>query len=102
MILICSFKLLYLTTYTWSKYPINLLKTLREFNIFDQSAFLKPVIQVVRRTASGAEVTWSMSFMEAIIWVKVDGLSDKMDQDKARERAGASFQGTLIQHFVLM
>ena len=62
----------------------------------------KPVIKVVRQTAGGSEVVRTMSFGEAISWVKLNCHRDTLDFKKARERAGATFRGTLAQNFVLM
>ena len=62
----------------------------------------KPVIKVIRKSAGGAEVSRTMSFIDAINWVKENGLMGSMDLSKARDRAGASFRGTLAQHFVLL
>ena len=62
----------------------------------------KPVIKTVRKNHAGVEISRTMTFIEAICWVKVEGLSTSVDLRKAYERAGASFRGTLNQHFVLM
>ena len=62
----------------------------------------KPVIKIVRKTEGGLEVVRTMSFGEAIGWVKVNGHSESLDLKKARERAGAKFRGTMAQNFVLM
>ena len=62
----------------------------------------KPIIKVNYNSSAGAEVARSMSFIEAVCWVKEKGLLNMVDLKKARERAGASFRGTLAQHFVLM
>ena len=62
----------------------------------------KPVIKVVRKSAGGSEMTRTMTFTESIIWVQTQGLQRAVDLVKARARAGASFRGTLAQHFVLM
>ena len=62
----------------------------------------KPVIKIVRKTMGGTEVTRTMSFIDAICWVKEEGLTDKIDFNKAYQRAGATFRGTLAQNFVLL
>ena len=62
----------------------------------------KPVIKIVRKNASGAEVSRTMTFIEAVCWVKVEGLQKSLDMRSAYDRAGASFRGTLNQNFVLM
>ena len=62
----------------------------------------KPIIKVVYKSFAGTEVTRSMSFIEAVCWVKEQGLLNVVDLKKARERAGSSFRGTMAQHFVLM
>ena len=62
----------------------------------------KPVIKVVRKSAGGLEITRTMSFTEAVCWIRQQGLKRSLDLVKARARAGASFRGTLAQHFVLM
>ena len=62
----------------------------------------KPVIKVTRKMASGAESTQTMSFIDAVNWVYANGLEQTIHLGKARARAGASFRGTLAQHFVLL
>ena len=62
----------------------------------------KPVIKIVRKTPAGVESTRTVSFTEAIGWVTENGLESNVDLSKARERAGASFRGTMAQHFVLL
>ena len=62
----------------------------------------KPVIKVTRKTAGGTETSRTMTFADSINWVKENGLMDSIDLSKARDRAGASFRGTLQQHFVLL
>ena len=57
---------------------------------------------MVYKSFAGTEVTRSMSFIEAVCWVKEQGLLNVVDLKKARERAGSSFRGTMAQHFVLM
>ena len=62
----------------------------------------KPVIKVMRKSYSGLEVARTMSFIEAVCWVKENfGLLNSIDFSKARERAGSSCKGTMAQHFVL-
>lgn len=62
----------------------------------------KPVIRITRRTLGGTEATRTMTFIESICWVKENGLANALDLNKARDRAGARFRGTLAQTFVLM
>ena len=62
----------------------------------------KPVIKVVRKNHAGIEVSRTMTFIEAICWVKSESLTRSLDLRKAYDRAGASCRGTLSQHFVLM
>ena len=62
----------------------------------------KPVIKIVRKNNAGLEVSRTMTFIEAVCWVKVEGEIKSLDLRKAYERAGASFRGTLNQNFVLM
>ena len=62
----------------------------------------KPVIKVTRKTAAGNESSRTMTFIDAINWVRENNLADSIDLSKARERAGAGFRGTLAQHFVLL
>ena len=62
----------------------------------------KPVIKIVRKSAAGTELTRTMSFIDAVGWIKSQSLVQDLDLRKAYDRAGASFRGTLAQHFVLM
>ena len=62
----------------------------------------KPVIKTVSRTATGGESVRTMTFIDAIRWVKANGYFGKIDLNKAYDRAGASFRGVLAQNFVLM
>ena len=62
----------------------------------------KPVIKVVRKSAMGQEFSRTMSFIEAVSWVKENHLQQSIDFNKARERAGVSQRSTLAQHFVLL
>ena len=62
----------------------------------------KPVIKIVRKSAAGTEFTRTMSFIDAVGWIKSQSLVQDLDLRKAYDRAGASFRGTLAQHFVLM
>ena len=57
---------------------------------------------MVRKSFSGTEVTRTMTFIDAVNWVKENGLLGRMDLTKARERAGSSSRGTLAQHFVIL
>ena len=62
----------------------------------------KPVIKVMRKNAGGTEISRTMSFTEAVCWIRAQGLENALDLSKARARLGASFRGTVAQHFVLM
>ena len=62
----------------------------------------KPVIKVVRKNVGGTEITRTMSFTEAVCWIRAQGLENALDLGKARARLGALFRGTVAQHFVLM
>ena len=62
----------------------------------------KPVIKIVRRSLAGTEFVRTMTFIEAVCWVKVNDLCDVINLTRAYERAGSSFRGTLSQHFVLL
>ena len=62
----------------------------------------KPVIKIVRKSASGTEFVRTMTFIEAVCWVKENDLCGRINLVKAYERAGASFRGTLSQTFVLL
>ena len=61
----------------------------------------KPVIKIVRKTAGGTEVSRTWSFIDAVIWVKEENLNDKIDFNKARQRAGAAFRGTTVVYMTL-
>ena len=62
----------------------------------------KPVIRIVRKSLTGAEFNSTMTFIEAVTWVKENEQLVRIDLKKARDRAGASFRGTLAQHFVVL
>ena len=62
----------------------------------------KPVIKVVWKSAAGNELAKTISFIEAVCWVRENGYEKSIDLKKARDRAGAAFKGTLAQNFVLM
>ena len=62
----------------------------------------KPVVKVVRQSYGGTQNIRSMSFIEAVSWVKEQGLERALDLNKAYDRAGASFRSTLAQNFVLL
>ena len=62
----------------------------------------KPVLKVVRRSYAGVESTRTMTFTEAVTWVKEKGLERALDLRKSYERIGAAFRGTRAQHFVLL
>ena len=62
----------------------------------------KPVIRVVRKSYAGNQFTRSMSFIEAVTWVKEQGLERALDLNKAYDRAGASSRSTRSQTYVLL
>ena len=62
----------------------------------------KPVIKVVRKSMAGAESTQTMTFIEAVCWVKENDLIRAVDLSKAYERAGTTFNRVLTQSFVLL
>ena len=62
----------------------------------------KPVIRVVRKSYAGNQYTRSMSFIEAVSWVKEQGLERVLDLNKAYDRAGASSRSTRAQNYVLL
>ena len=62
----------------------------------------KPVIKVVRKSAAGLEFVRTMTFIEAVCWVKENDLVNSINLSSAYERAGASFRGILPQTFVLL
>ena len=57
----------------------------------------KPVIKIVHKSAGGGEHSRTMTFIEAVCWVKENGSSNSINLQKAYERAGAAFRGTLSQ-----
>ena len=59
----------------------------------------KPVIKITRKSA-GSESTRAVLFIKVVSWAKEN--AENVDLMKARDRAGASFRGTLAQHFVLL
>ena len=62
----------------------------------------KPVIKIIRRSAGGVEFARTMTFAEAVCWVKEEGHGAAINLSKAYERAGSAFRGTLTQTFVLL
>ena len=62
----------------------------------------KPVIKIVSKTAAGTEAVRTMTFIDAIRWVQVNGYIGKIDLNKAYDRAGPKYRGILAQNFVLM
>ena len=62
----------------------------------------KPVIKVVRKSMSGSESVQTMTFIEAVCWVKENELMRVVDLSKAYERAGSTFNRVLTQTFVLL
>ena len=62
----------------------------------------KPVIKIIRRSAGGNEYARTMTFAEAVCWVKEEGYTSSIGLSRAYERAGSAFRGTLTQSFVLL
>ena len=62
----------------------------------------KPVIKVVRKASGGNEFIKTMTFIEAVCWVKENGYSDSINLTTAYEVTGSTFRGTLTQNFVLL
>ena len=62
----------------------------------------KPVIKIIRRSVGGNEYARTMTFVEAVCWVKQEGYSGSIGLSRAYERAGSAFRGTLTQTFVLL
>ena len=62
----------------------------------------KPVIRIVKRSLTGDEFNITMTFIEAVTWIKENEHRVRIDLTKARNRAGASCRGTLAQHFVVL
>ena len=62
----------------------------------------KTVIKIIRKTMAGTETVSTMTFIEAVCWVKLNNYCDTIKLNRAYERAGAKFRGTMTQHFVLM
>ena len=62
----------------------------------------KPVIKIVRKSLTGNEFNTTVTFIDAIAWVKENEHRVLVDLKKARDRAGASFRGTMAQHFVIL
>ena len=62
----------------------------------------KPVIKIVRKAQGGNEYARTMTFIEAVCWVKENDLDNYINLNKAYDRAGSAFRGILTQTFVLM
>ena len=62
----------------------------------------KPVIKIVRNSVGGAELVQTMTFIEAVCWVKENDLIRAVDLSKAYDRAGSSYNRVLTQTFVLL
>ena len=62
----------------------------------------KPVIKIVRKSVGGAELVQTMTFIEAVCWVKENDLTRAVDLSKAYDRAGSSYNRVLTQTFVLL
>lgn len=62
----------------------------------------KPVIKIVRKSVGGTEAVRTISFTDSVTWIKEQGLESQLDLVKARSKAGATFRGTMAQHFVIM
>ena len=59
----------------------------------------KPIIKVVRKSAAGIKCGQTMTFIEAVCWVKENGYTNSIDLTRAYKKAGTK-GGT--QHFVIM
>ena len=62
----------------------------------------KPVLKIVRKTMGGTEAVQTMTFIEAVCWVKENELQREVDFRMAYERAGSSFNRVMAQTFVLL
>ena len=62
----------------------------------------KPVIKIVRKSLTGNEFNTTVTFIDAIAWVKENEHRVLEDLKKARDRAGATYRGTMAQHFVIL
>ena len=62
----------------------------------------KPVIKIIRKTAAGTESVRTMTFIEAVCWVKENDYCNSIKLARAYERAGSTFRATMAQHFVIM
>ena len=62
----------------------------------------KPVIKVISKSGAGTESTRTMTFIDAVRWVRENNLLNEIDLRKARTRAGSAFRGTMAQNFVLL
>ena len=62
----------------------------------------KPVIKIIRKSAAGTEAVTTMTFIEAVCWVKLNNYEGTIKLSRAYERAGSAFRGTMAQNFVIM
>jgi hypothetical protein len=62
----------------------------------------KPVIKITRKNDRNVESVQTMTFLEAVSWVKERDLEGKINLQKAHRRAGSAFRGVLQQTFVLL
>jgi len=62
----------------------------------------KPILKITREDPRGHEFVRSMTFIEAIVWIKENGHEKLVDLQKAYDRAGSAFRGVLSQSFVIM
>ena len=62
----------------------------------------KPVIKIIRKSAGGTEFARTMTFIEAVCWVKENDYCNAIKLGRAYERAGSAFRATMTQNFVLM
>ena len=62
----------------------------------------KPVIKIIRKSAGGTEFARTMTFIEAVCWVKENDYCNTIKLGRAYERAGSAFRATMTQNFVLM
>ena len=62
----------------------------------------KPVLKIVRKSQTGAEMVQTMTFIEAVCWAKENDLVRALDLSKAYERAGSAYNRVLSQCFVIL
>jgi hypothetical protein len=62
----------------------------------------KPILKIFRKDEHGNEFSRVMTFIDAVLYVKENSLEHHLDLQRAYQRAGSAFRGTMSQHFVLM